>query len=32
MAELASGAASCVPGYGTMASLGIDMVLLADDV
>ncbi len=32
LGELASGAASCIPGYGTMASLGLDVVLISMDI
>ncbi len=30
--ELASGAASCIPGYGTAASIGLDIVLISMDI
>ncbi len=32
LGELTSGAASCIPGYGTMASLGLDIVLISMDI
>ncbi len=32
MGEIASGAASCIPVYGTMTSLGLDVVLMSVDI
>ncbi len=32
LGELTSGVASCIPGYGTMASLGLDIVLISMDI